>query len=172
MKGTLVHRAAPGFASSRSPAWRRWTAVLLCGVLSLNACYSTKPVTGIPTAASRVVLDLNDQGRLAYGERIGSSVRHVEGVVESATDSALVIRIAAVRYLDGKTHKWSGERFRFGTAHVSRVQQRDFSRSRTALVVAGSAAAVAALVAVVKLVGNSQGGTRGEPPGNGGTGSQ
>lgn len=153
---------------ARGPArtWRGRTALLLIGVLSLNACYSTRPVAGPPAPETRLVVDLNDRGRVAYGERIGSSVREVEGIVESASDSAYVLRISTVRYLNGRTDKWAGERFSFAPANLANVRQREFSRSRTTVLGAVLAAALTAAILAVSLVGSSTDGSRG-PPGGG-----
>lgn len=152
-----VHRsaAAPALAPARS--WRRWTALLLIAVLSLNACYATRPVAGAPAPETRVVLELNDRGRLEYGDRIGPSVREVEGVVQSASDSSYVVRIASVRYLNGRMDRWSGEPFAFSTTNLGRVQERELSRSRTALVAAAVTAGVAVLIGTINLLGTSAG---------------
>jgi hypothetical protein len=167
----------PVIGSTASPArlparpWRRWTAVLLLGVLSLNtACYSRSPITGTPQADTRIVLHLNDRGRLAYSERIGPSVREVEGLVESATDTSYTIRIAGIRYLDNRRDTWAGERFTFATENISRVRQHEFSRSRTTLLAVGIAAALTAAIVTASLIGTSRGGPPGEPdPGGGGS---
>lgn len=156
---------APGPART----WRRWTALLLVGVLSLNACYATFPVNGKPTPNTRLVLDLNDQGRVAYGERIGSSVREVEGTVESASDTAYVLSITSVRYLNGRSDKWAGERFAFAPEYVSRVRQREFSRSRTTLLGIAAAAVLTAAILAVDLLGTGSDGNRGEPDPGGGS---
>lgn len=145
----------------------RLTALLMLGVLPLNACYSTRPVAGLPAAETRVVLDLNDRGRLAYGDRIGSSVRQVEGIVEAGTDSAIVLRISTVRYLDGRQDTWSGERFAITPEHVSSVRQREFSRGRTTVLGAAIGAALTAAILAVNLIGGSSGGSPGDNPSGG-----
>jgi hypothetical protein len=147
---------------------RRPTALLLLGVLLLNACYATGPVAGVPAPGMRIVADLNDQGRVAYGDRIGSSVREIEGTVESASDSAFVVRIQSVRYLDGRADKWSGERFALSPEYVSRVRQRELSRSRTTILGVVIGAAVVAAVAAANLLGTSTDGSRGDPDPGGG----
>lgn len=140
-------------------------------MLGLNACYTTRPLTGFPAPETRVRMDLTDQGRVVYGERIGSSVLSVGGVVESASDSAYVVRINRVWYLNGKTDTWSGERVSFAPQYLARVQQHEPSRSRTALVAVAAVAGVAALVATIGLIGGSFGSSR-DDPGKGGGGEQ
>lgn len=153
-----VHRAVRAPASPPGRSRRRWTALSLIGVLSLNACYSTRYLTGAPSADTRVVLELNDQGRLAYGERIGPSVREVEGMVTSANDSAYAVRIMSVRYLDGRQDRWAGEPFEFSRSHLSRAEERELSTSRTTLMSAVVAGGAALLFVGAKLIGGAQGG--------------
>ena len=142
---------------------RRWTALSLIGVLSLNACYTTTYLTGAPSADTRVVLELNDQGRMAYGERIGPSVREVEGMVTSANDTTVAVRIMSVRYLDGRQDRWAGEPFEFTRSNVSRAQERELSTSRTTLMSAVVAGSAALLFVAAKLIGGSQGGGTRDP---------
>ena len=157
-------------APARQPVrlCRRPTALLLLGVLALNACYATGPVVGAPARGMRIVADLNDQGRVAYGDRIGPSVREIEGTVESASDSAFVVRIQSVRHLDGRADKWSGERFALAPEYLSRVRQRELSRSRTTILGVVIGAAVVAAALAVNLLGTSTDGSRGDPDPGGG----
>lgn len=165
----VARRATTPPASGPARTWRRWTALLLVGVLSLNACYATFPVDGKPAPDTRLVLDLNDRGRVAYGERIGSSVREVEGIVESASDSAYVLRIHSVRYLNGRSDKWAGERFSFAPENIARVRQREFSRSRTTILGVAAAAVLAVAIIAVDLLGTGGDGDRGDPDPPGGS---
>lgn len=156
-------------AGAPARPWRRWrrsTAFLLGNVMLLNACYTTRPAAGPPAPGSRVVIELNDQGRAAYGERIGPSAREVEGVVQSAGDSAVVLRIASIRRLSGQNEGWVGEQFTFAPANISSVRTRELSRQRTALVTVAAVAAVAVLFLTAKLVGNAFG-SGGNDPGGG-----
>jgi hypothetical protein len=88
-----------------------------------------------------------------FGERIGASAARIEGVVQSQSDTAYMLHISSVSYLDGRTNKWSGEPFTVPTRLVSHAQVREFSRSRTTLLGAGIAAALAAVFAKTNFLG-------------------
>lgn len=162
------HRATGSpAASAAARPWRWWTASLLLAVLGLNGCYATIPVAD-PVPNSRIVLNLTDAGRVAYGPQIGRGISEVEGTVESASDSALVVRIMAVRPLSGPVEPWSGERFAFAPANVFNVRERRLSRSRTMMTGVTVAAGVAAAFLAVKLVGGGTDTPHREPqPGEG-----
>ena len=155
-------------ACAPARSWRRTTACLLLAVFVLNGCYSTTLLTGAPAPESEVVLNLTDMGRVAYGEQIGRGVDEVEGRVESASDSALVLRVTAVRNASGRLETWNGERFVFSRSNITNVRARTFSRSRSVLAGVAVAAGVTALFLGAKLIGGGFDSPREEPrPGGG-----
>ena len=133
----------PAFAPAR--AWRGWTALLLAGVSPLAGCYTTRPVTSAPAPGTTVLLDLTDRARVDLGERIGPSAASIEGIIQARNDTAYMLRISSVRYLNGQSNKWSGEPFTVPASFISRARLREFSRSRTTAVGIGIAAALAAV---------------------------
>jgi hypothetical protein len=134
----------------------------------LAGCYASMPVRGTPQAGSRVVLDLNDRGRVALGDQIGPSAAAVEGEVASATDSSYSLRVRSVTYLNGQSNRWSGEPLTVPVSLVSQSTQRTFSRSRTAILGAAAVAALALLIKGTNLIGSSAGGDKTDPPPKGG----
>lgn len=158
-----LRRAASFGAFAPAKSWRRGTACLLLAVFVLNGCYSTTLLTGAPVPETQVVLNLTDAGRVAYGEQIGRGVGEVEGIVESASDSALVVRITAVRNASGRLETWNGERFVFARSNITNVRERTLSRTRTALLGAAIAAGVTALFLTAKLLGGGSDTPREEP---------
>jgi hypothetical protein len=135
----------------------------------LAGCYASMPLQGTPTSGSTVVLDLNDQGRVALGELIGPSAATVEGQVASANESSYSLRVSSVSYLNGQSNRWSGEALTVPANLVSQAKQRTFSRSRTALLGAAAVAALALLIKSTNLIGGGSGGDKGDPPPPGGT---
>jgi hypothetical protein len=138
------------------------TALLLAGLSSLAGCYTTRPVASAPVAGTTVLLDLNDRARVQLGDRIGPSAARIEGVVQAPNDTAYMLRISSVTYLNGQSNKWSGEPFTVPASLVSSARIREFSRSRTTAIGVGIAAALAAVFAKTDFFG--VGGTDKQPP--------
>jgi hypothetical protein len=157
----------PTLASGRS--WRRWTALALASVSPLSGCYTTYAVTSAPEPGATVLLDLNDRGRVQLGDRIGPSASRIEGVVQARSDTAYMVRISSVEYLNGQSNKWSGEPFTVPAGLVSVVQERQFSRSRTISVGAGIAAAIVTLFLKTNFLGSGTNSKDPIPPPAGGT---
>jgi hypothetical protein len=145
--------------------------VLALGAVSpLAGCYSTRHLETAPAPGTTVVLDLNDRARVQLGDRIGPSAASIEGVVQPGSDSGYVINISSVKYLNGQTNQWSGERFSLSPNLVSQAWQREFSRSRTWSLGLGIAAAIATAVFKADLFSKTGGGQPTNlPPPTGGT---
>jgi hypothetical protein len=151
--------AGPAFASAR--AWRGWMMLCLAGVSPLAGCYSTRPVTSAPEPGTTVQLDLNDHARVQLGDRIGPAASRIEGIVQVRNDTAYMLRVSSVQYLNGQSNKWSGESLTVPAILVSGARIREFSRSRTTAVGVGIAAAIITLFAKTKFLG--LGGTERQP---------
>ena len=132
-----------------------------------TACYTYAPVQGAPGPGAVVVLDINDQGRVALGPRLGSELARIEGELVQRTDDEFVIRMRQVRTLGGTTTHWSGETVELRDEYVKTVGERQFSRSRSVFAAAGFIVAVGLLVAGHSLLGSGAGDPRdgGGPPG-------
>lgn len=121
------------------------TALVLAAVSPLAGCYTTRPVTSAPAPGSTVLLDLTDRARVDLGDRIGPSASRIEGIVQERNDTAYVLRVSSVAYLNGQSNKWSGEQLIVPTTAIAQARLREFSRSRTTAIGAGIAAALAAV---------------------------
>lgn len=150
------------FVSTRR--WRAGTALVLAVVSPLTGCYSTRPLTTAPVPGTTVVLDLNDRARVQLGDRIGPSAASIEGVVQQGSDSGYVINISSVKYLNGQTNQWSGERFTLSPTLVTQAWQREFSRSRTMSLGLGITAAIVTLMLKTDFLSKTGGGQPTNPP--------
>jgi len=126
----------------------------LAGVLLLptvTGCYTYRPIwTGEPAPGSVITFGLTDRGRVALSDRLGPGARNVTGLLKSATDSAYVISVSKVTYIEGdRVAKWSGEQVDVSRNDISGVAERQLSKSRSWLaagVVAGALAMASAIV--------------------------
>ena len=145
-------------------------ALLAAGSWPLSGCYATRPLSTTPAPGTTVVLDLSDRARVQLGDRIGPSAASIEGVVQAGSDSGYVLNISAVKYLNGQTNQWSGERFTLSPALVTQAWKREFSRSRTWALGVGVAAAIATAVFKADFFSKTGGGNPTPlPPPTGGT---
>ena len=125
--------------------------VFLSGFAS--GCYTFTPVATSLAPGTRVVLDLNDQGRATLGQSVGPAAEIIEGTVQAKNDSAYVIAVSSVRYFNGGTNVWSGEPLTVSTSFVQGAQERRFSPGKTALAAAVGAAAVLSFILTRTLFG-------------------
>lgn len=127
------------------PRVAAWKACLLMFVTGLTiGCYVYVPVATTPVPGEQLALDINDQGRVGLGERIGAAASKVEGTVQANTDSAYQLRVTSVSYMNGQSNPWTGEALSVRKDFVSGVRERKFSRGRTfftAAAIVGTAAA-------------------------------
>jgi hypothetical protein len=145
-------------------------ASLICFLLGFSSgCYTYTPLTSAPVPGSTVSFLVTDQGRVGLGPTAGPSADRLEGVVESVNDSAYVLRVKSVTYLNGQMNQWSNEQLVVGKSFVTNLRERKFSRSRTALVSVAAAAAVFGFIWSRGLFGLGSESSRGkgEPPGDG-----
>ncbi len=125
--------------------------MLLSGIST--GCYSTVPAATTPVPGQVLVMDLNDKGRVALGPSIGSSATRVEGLLDSRTDSAYVMKVRSVVYMNGSSQRWTEEPLTIQTDLVRELKERKFSPSRTALFSAGSVGTILAFIATRSLLG-------------------
>jgi hypothetical protein len=113
-----------------------------------------------------VAFDITDAGRVSLGSTVGSGAEHIEGVIEERNDSAYVLRMRSVTYINGQSNQWSNERIVVGRQSVTNAKERRFSKTRTALAAAGAVVGVLAFIATRALLGSGSDSERG--PGGGG----
>jgi hypothetical protein len=145
--------------------------VAACGIASLaamTACYTypSRPLTEVSPSAV-VSAKINDVGRVALAEPVGSGIDRISGQVVQQEDTAVRLMVSEVHFLNGLSNKWSGQEVTLRPQYVTTVSQRTYSRQRTmAAVIIGALLAVTALTASFTglFSGNSGQDKPGEPP--------
>lgn len=131
-------------------------AFLLVFLLGFSSgCYTFIPLASSPSPGARLVLGLNDQGRVTLGQSVGPSAQQIEGTLETKNDTAYVISVNSVSYFNGGTNVWSGENLTVPTSVVQDAKERRFSPSKTALAVGVGVAAVLSFILTRSLFGSS-----------------
>src|SRR5258706_9659462 len=140
--GRLIGRAEKA-SPTRLSVKRFLGGCLLAFLMGVSSgCYTYAPMPPAAVPGTVLVCPLNDQGRLILGPSVGPSAQVIEGTLTSRTDSAYVVSVSSVSYFNGGSNKWSGGPLTIGTTLVQNVQERQFSRRRTILVVGAAAAAL------------------------------
>src|SRR4051812_6934381 len=81
--------------------------VLLAGAI---ACYDRVPLgMAVPVPGTRVIASLTDVGADRMAGKIGLAAIEIEGIVESATDSAWSIHLIRVDQRGGGSSLWNQE---------------------------------------------------------------
>lgn len=141
-------------------------AVVLGTTLGVNTgCYTTRPLMGSPAPGAQAVALLNDRGRLALGDSLGSNVDRLTGDVVARGDTTFVLAVRRVRYLGGQENAWNGERVTVPVGALRGIEERRFSRVRSYLLAGAIAAAVIVFVVTRSILGDD--GALVEPPGGG-----
>jgi hypothetical protein len=156
-------------ARRRSAARRSFA--LVATALAAGACHSYAPLAtvGPQTGRETLAFDISDGGSVALADQIGPRATRVEGALTDPHPQDYVVRVSRVHLRDGSSVKWNGETVRLPRTFVSEVRQRRFLKGRTAIVVGGFAASVAAFVISRNLrIGGSGGDVPVRPPGGGG----
>lgn len=144
--------------------WGGCLLAFLSGVTSGCYVYGPAPSNAIP--GTRVLLELNDQGRVGLGNNIGPTGGIVEGIVQSNSDSAYSLSVRRVEYLNGQSNAWNGERLIVPKEFVGNARERTLSTSRTWLAAGAVVLAAVAFISSRQLLGfGSEGkGSGGGPP--------
>ncbi len=153
-----------------STKWRRSVAVTV-GVLHFcTACYTYVPVRSTPSAGTQVAVEVTDEGRVALSEKIAPGVVRLEGTLAGVEGDDLLLDAAAATQVRGYISELGGVRVRLSSQrHVVRIDQRQFSRRRTFVVIGGVLATVAAFFITKGISGR---GTPPEDPDGGGGANQ
>lgn len=134
-----------------------------------TGCYVYTPVATAPAPGTRLLLELNDRGRVGLGPSIGSAAKSVEGLLQQQADSAYALKVVSVSYLNGQANQWSGEPLVVSREFVGSVKSRQYSKTRTYLAAAAIVAGAVLLIVTRNLVGSGSPGNEG---GGGGGGEQ
>jgi hypothetical protein len=133
---------------------RFWSGFLLVVLLgAASACFEYAPAPAAPGPGTRLLLELNDRGRVGLGDSIGPSSQVVEGLVASNSDSAYALRVLRVGYLNGQSNEWKGEPLTVRRDFVGIAKERKFSKGRTWLTATSVSLAVVAFIASRQLLG-------------------
>ena len=126
--------------------------VAACGIASLvamTACYTypSRPLAQV-TPAAVVSATINDVGRVALSEPVGSGIDRISGQVVQQEDTAVRLMVSEVHFLNGLSNKWSGQEVTLRPQYVTSVSQRTYSKQRTmAAVIIGALLAATAFAA-------------------------
>jgi len=118
----------------------------------LSACYGYYPSVSPAPAGHDVEITLTDSGAVALARQVGPSAEAIRGRIASDSANALVLAVTGVRQRDGNDVDWKGERVAIPRLLVTSVQERRFSRARTA--VFGAAVAISAIALRQAFTGN------------------
>lgn len=133
----------------------------------LAGCYVYQPVTSavVPTDRS-VRLTLTEAGTVNLAPELGPSVVAVAGKLVNVSPDAYVVGLTDTRRRNGLEVDWRGEQVTIPRSLIASLQQRQFSRGRTAAVTVGLIAAlIAAQQAFLGDVSIFGGGNPGPGPG-------
>lgn len=119
----------------------------------LPACYHYVPVDSAPAPGVGVEIGLNDVGRVGMESAIGPEAGSVQGVLESRTDSAIVVRVTQVVGEYGGVARWEGERVEIRPDYVRSMRERRFSTTRTVIVATAAGAGFLAFALTRDLLG-------------------
>ena len=133
----------------------------------LGGCYTYAYAPGRPIPGTSIEVQLTDMGRAELANNVGPEILQVEGVLASATDSELTLKVSRTRNLRGIVQPWAGEPVTVRTSQYGLVRERHFSAPRTFVLVGSLTAGFVSFAATRGLLGfgNSSGGG-GEPPPN------
>ncbi len=101
--------------------------------LALGGCYGYYPSSG-PTPSGRdVQLTLTDSGSVVLARQIGVGIDALEGRLTADSANTFVIALSSTHKRDGGGSDWKGERLAVPRPLVLTIEERRFSRTRTAL---------------------------------------
>jgi hypothetical protein len=156
----------------RGRLWRRFVGGLSAAALLLQVgCYTYLPLqTSVPATGKRIAVVLNDRGRLALGDRLGSAIDRVDALFVQRDSLSVTLEVYRTIDLRGTAVTWTGERVQVPRDGITGYQERQFSRRRTTLLIGSMVGVVAASMLMVNLdifSGLSQ-----SKPGDGGAGGE
>lgn len=123
---------------------RHATFALFCAVVFVG-CYNYKPIGQTAPQGTEVAIDLSDQGTAELASKLGPGVEHMRGKIVVTEGDEFVLAVVATEKENGVETFWNGENVTIKRSHVARMRERELSKSRTALVVAGIILAAVAI---------------------------
>lgn len=156
---------------ARAGRMRRTCAIVTAVVLLpyLTGCYTYRQgVASTVPAGTEVSLTITDQGRVGLGERMGAGILRVNGKLVDEPDTAYVVRVESIDFINAGTTHWAGEEIRMPKDYVGSVSTREFSQSKTWITAGIVVAALALAIGTVAIVGSGTEGDDSKPPGGDG----
>ncbi len=140
--------------------------VVAIGFLPVMAgCYTYTPIATLqPAPGTNLSLVLSDEGRMQSVRQVGPYAMRIEGELVQANPDDLVLAVSDVVDIRGTHSKWTGETVSLPRTYVMTTYQKDFSRSRTALMATAVAAGIVAIIAGRNLLGFGGSGNTGTIP--------
>lgn len=133
---------------------RLWSGCLLAFLLGVTSgCYAYGPAPANTIPGTRLLLELNDRGRVGMGNSIGPTGEVVEGTVQSTSDSAYSLLVRRVEYMNGQSNIWNGEPLTVPKEFVGNAKERTLSASRTWLTAGAVALAAVSFISSRHLLG-------------------
>jgi hypothetical protein len=102
-------------------------------VVLVGGCYGYYPSTIASPVGRSVQVTLTDSGAVVLARQVGASAEAIQGRFTADSGNALVLAVTGVHQRDGNDVDWKGERVAIPRPLVVKVQERRFSRARTAL---------------------------------------
>jgi hypothetical protein len=134
-------------------------ALLCAAIMTLPACYDYVPVTTSPPVGEIIAIEITDRGRGDLADRFGSGILRIEGRLMSAPADQYVLAVSRITQINGDKASWNGETVRLNRAVVGGIENRRFSRGRTAIVAAVATAGVVGFIASRYAASSSSGST-------------
>jgi hypothetical protein len=111
------------------------------------ACYGYYPPQTTNLTQHEVRLVLTDSGSVIMSPKIGQGTEAMDGTLLSETGGVYRLGVVQVVRRDGQFTEWKGEPVDVAAPLVATVEEKRFSRTRTAVFVGASAIALVALKA-------------------------
>jgi hypothetical protein len=128
-------------------------------LLSCAACQIYTPVSVTPAPHGQEVrITFAAAGATALQGNIGAHVTQLEGALQDANDSAIVVLVSHVTRTGGIEEVWDGEGVTLSRANITTVETRRTSVSRS-LLAAGALVGGAILVSRAVGAGDQSGGS-------------
>ncbi|MFL5552562.1 MAG: hypothetical protein ACJ78R_04595 [Gemmatimonadaceae bacterium] len=114
--------------------------------LLLTGCYEYEPVrTSSPPIGQPVRVTLTEAGSVNLAAELGPSVETVGGRLLGDSANTYLVALSESRKRNGMEMDWRGEQVSISKSLVADIQQRQFSRTRTAFLSAGVVTALVVL---------------------------
>ena len=133
----------------------------------MAGCYTYTPIATLqpaPPPGTNLSLVLSDEGRMQSYRQVGPYAMRIEGELLQATPDDLVLAVSDVVDIRGTRSKWMGESVSLPRSYVMMTYQKQFSRSKTALLATAIAGSIVAIIASRGLLGFGGSGDTGQTP--------